>query len=188
MIKKLRILVILVWLWAILSFGYYFRIHSELLEPGNLKTFFASFGAWALTIYILASFVRGIVLLPSLPLVLVGTLFFPHSPLLVFLISMLGIVFSGILIYKFSDVMWFDEVFARHEKSRQIQKSVEKYGFWVVALWSFLPMVPTDLICYAAGTVKMSFWKFVLALSIGESICVALLIYGGKGVFAFMGF
>jgi uncharacterized membrane protein YdjX (TVP38/TMEM64 family) len=81
---------------------------------------------------------------------------------------MFGIVFSGILIYRFSDVMGFDEAFTRHTDSYQVKKAIEKYGFFAVALWSFAPVVPTDLICYVAGTVRMSFWRFIFALALGE--------------------
>lgn len=131
-----------------------------------MLTFFQSFGAFALIVYIFASFIRGLVLLPSLPLVFVGVLFFPGNPHLVFLISMLGIVFSGVLIYRFSDMMGFDEMFAEHNHSKKVTQVIEKYGFYAITLWSFAPIVPTDLICYVAGTVRYSFWRFVLALTI----------------------
>lgn len=61
-------------------------------------------------------------LLPSTPFVLVGVLFFPDQLWLVFFISMLGIVFSGALIYFFSDVMGFDEFFAPYLKNQKIEK------------------------------------------------------------------
>jgi membrane protein YqaA with SNARE-associated domain len=49
-------------------------------------------------------------------------------------------------------------------------------------LWSFAPVVPTDVICYVAGTVRMNFLKFVSAMTLGEGIIVGLIIYGGKEV------
>ena len=108
MFKVFRNSALVLWVLTIISLGYYVAMHRDLLEPERLLGFFRSFGPWALAAYILASFIRGLVLLPSLPLVLVGILFFPDSPLLVFFISMLCIVFSGILIYLFSDIMVFD--------------------------------------------------------------------------------
>lgn len=64
--------------------------------------------------------------------------------------------------------MGFDEMLARHTHNKKIQNAIERYGFYAVFLWSFVPIVPTDLISYVAGIVRMSFWKFVLALTIGE--------------------
>ncbi len=187
MIKTIRRIVFIFWILTVMWLAYYVSQHREYLDPANLLTFFQSFGVFALIVYILASFVRGLVLLPSLPLVLVGILFFPGNPHLVFLISMLGIVFSGVLIYRFSDVMGFDEMFARHSHSKKIQDAIEKYGFYAVTLWSFAPIVPTDLICYVAGTVRMSFWKFVLALTIGEWLIVAIIVYGGREMVVMFG-
>ena len=179
MIKTLRTVTIIIWIVAVISLASYISMHRELLEPQKLLEFFRSFGPWALTLYILASFVRGLTLLPSTPLVLVGVLFFPGDPVLVFLISMLGIIFSAILIYRFSDIMGFDEYFRKHITDQKIRHLIEKYGFWVIAFWSFFPAVPTDLICYVAGTVRYHFWKFVWAIAIGESIMVAILIWWG---------
>ena len=182
MIKVLRKTVIILWIFLIIYFGYYFSSHRELLVPKNLFIFFQSFGPIAIIVYIIASFVRWLVLLPSLPLVFVGVLFFPGNPHLVFLISMLGIIFSGILIYQFSEFLWFDEMFAENIDNIKVKKAIEKYGFFAVLIWSFVPLVPTDLICYAAGTVRMNFWKFVWALALGEWVIVGLIVYGGKEI------
>ncbi|NRH21233.1 TVP38/TMEM64 family protein [Candidatus Gracilibacteria bacterium] len=187
MIKKLRKSLFILWILSILGLGIWIHFHKELLDPNELLRFFQSFGSWALIAFILASFIRGLVLIPSLPLVFVGVLFFPHSPLLVFLISMLGIIFSGILIYRFSDFMGFDSLFENHTHSIKVKKAIETYGFYTVLLWSFAPIVPTDLICYVAGTVKMNFWKFILALSLGEGFIVGIIIYGGKEVMKIFG-
>lgn len=158
-----------------------------MLEPKNLLIFFRSFGSAALIVYIFASFIRWLLLLPSLPLVVVWILFFPDNPHLVFLISMLGIIFSGILIYKFSDIMWFDEMFEKHATNIKIKQAIDTYWFFAVMIWSFVPVVPTDLICYVAGTVRMKFWKFVLALSIGEGLIVGAIVYGGIGIITMLG-
>lgn len=182
MIKKLRQIVLIIWIFSIVYLGIWLSFHQEFLEPKNLLIFFRSFGSAALIIYILASFIRWLLLLPSLPLVVVWILFFPDNPHIVFMISMLGIIFSWILIYKFSDVMWFDEMFAKHATNTKIKEAIDTYWFYTVMIWSFAPVVPTDLICYVAGTVRMNFWKFVLALSIGEGLIVAAIIYGGVGI------
>ncbi len=182
MIKLLRKIVLIIWIFSIVYLGIWISFHQEMLEPKNLLIFFRSFGSAALIVYILASFIRWLLLLPSLPLVVVWILFFPDNPHLVFLISMLGIIFSGILIYKFSDIMWFDEMFEKHATNTRIKQAIDTYWFYAVMIWSFAPVVPTDLICYVAGTVRMKFWKFVLALSIGEGFIVGAIVYGGVSI------
>jgi uncharacterized membrane protein YdjX (TVP38/TMEM64 family) len=39
---------------------------------------------------------------------------------------------------------------------------------WFVALWAFAPVVPTDLICYAAGLVRMPYRRMIAGIIIGE--------------------
>ena len=187
MFNTIRNAVLGLWIATVIGLAYYVAMHRSLLEPEHLMNFFQSFWSLAIVIFIVASFIRGIVLLPSTPLVLVWVLFFPDNPLLVFFISMLGIVFSGILIYKFSDIMWFDEFFTKYLENRDIDKIIDKYGFWAIVLWSFAPVVMTDLICYVAGMVRYNFMKFVLALLIGESAMVAILIWWGKEIVAKIG-
>lgn len=182
MFRKMRTIILVLWIVIVIGLGYYVAMHRQLLNPEHLLGFFRSFGPWAILVYILASLVRWLVLLPSLPLVLVGVLFFPDNLLLVFLISMMGIVFSGVLIYQFSDLMGFDEFFATHLENTKIDTVIQKWGFLAIIVWSFTPVVMTDLICYVAGTVRYNFWKFVIALTIGESMMVALLIWWGKEI------
>jgi uncharacterized membrane protein YdjX (TVP38/TMEM64 family) len=166
MIKTLRKILLVIWAILVIVLGIYVSSHHELLDPQSLLEFFQSFGILGILVYFLASIVRGLVLLPSLPLVLVGVLFFPDNPHLVFVISMLGIVFSAIVIYRFSDIMGFDEMFEKHTENTRIQKAIDRYGFGVIALWSFAPIVPTDLICYVAGILRYHFWRFVLAVTL----------------------
>jgi uncharacterized membrane protein YdjX (TVP38/TMEM64 family) len=121
--------------------------------------------------------VRGLTLSPSLPLVVAGVLLFPESPLLVYIISMLGIVFSGIIVYFFADALGFGQVLRGNRTYEKIHTLLEKYGIYIITLWSFFPFVPTDLMCYAAGTMRIRFWKFLLGLTLGESVIVYIIVY-----------
>jgi uncharacterized membrane protein YdjX (TVP38/TMEM64 family) len=55
-------------------------------------------------------------------------------------------------------------------------------GFFFVALWAFFPLVPTDLVCYVAGTTKMNYLKFILAVCAGELILCSFYIFFGGAV------
>ena len=97
-----------------------------------------------------------------------------------------GIVFSATIIYFFSHFMGFDTLFEK-KFSKQIIQIREKInqpkGMLFVILWSFFPLVPTDVMCYVAGTVKMNFGKFILAVFIGELPIVAAYVLAGRGIF-----
>lgn len=88
-------------------------------------------------------------------------------------------------LYYFSDALGFSE---KLEK-----KYPEKLNRWharlnspkstlIVIAWSFFPLVPTDLICYVAGIVKMPFKFMLLGVFIGEIILISLYVYLGNGI------
>ncbi len=134
--------------------------------------------------YLLFSALRGLTLLPSTPLVIAGTLLFPEQPFLVLVVSIVGIVFSSTMIYFFSELLGFDEYFASHkpELTARIREKLEHpLGFLFVAGWAFFPFVPTDLVCYLAGTMRMNYWKFIAAIFAGELVlCFCYIFFGGS--------
>jgi uncharacterized membrane protein YdjX (TVP38/TMEM64 family) len=133
-------------------------------------------------VYLGMSAFRGFTLLPSTPLVLAGTLLYPDQPWLVLAISMAGIVISSTLIYFGSEALGFSDYFERKkpEAIESIRRRLEHpFGIAFVALWAFFPFVPTDAVCYVAGTTKMNFPKFISAVFIGELALCSIYIFGG---------
>jgi len=65
-----------------------------------------------------------------------------------------------------------------------IHNKMEQFGPIIILIWAFIPIVPTDLICYISGTIKMSYWKFILALTIGEALLIAAYVFAGQGLFS----
>ena len=52
---------------------------------------------------------------------------------------------------------------------------------WFVAGWAIFPAVPTDLICYAAGLVRMPYRRMLLGITIGElPLVTAYILLGTK--------
>ncbi len=178
MVKKIRSLILKIWLFTVFAFGVYIFFHREFLHPQYLLEVFRSFGTWAIVIYIFVSMFRSIILLPSLPLVIVGTIYAPNMPNTVYFISMACIWFSGILVYHFSHLLGFDAMFSHHIHDPKIKKSIDTYGAFVISFWSFFPLLPVDVACYLAGTVRLNFIKFIIALTIGEWTVVAIIVYG----------
>lgn len=187
MIQKIRKTFLIIWISLVISFWIYVFFHRELLDPENLLRIFRSFWWWAIAIYIFISLFRSIILLPSLPLVIVGILYAPDMPNLVYLVSMIGIWLSGTLVYHFSHIIGLDSIFHHHIHDPNIKKSIDKYGAYIISFWSFFPILPVDVACYLAGTVHMKFWKFFLALTIWEWLVVAIIIYGGKELMTIFG-
>jgi len=173
-------------LWALIVIA---GVASYLYSPGsfsaeNIAAFMRKFGGVIWLIYFLFSAFRGFTLLPSTPLVLAGTILFPEQPFAVLAVSMTGILLSSTMIYYCSEFLGFDEYFEDHkpETAHKIRQKLEHpLGFLFVAGWAFFPFVPTDLVCYLAGTTRMKFWKFIVAVGVGEMIlCTFYIFFGGS--------
>ena len=77
------------------------------------------------------------------------------QPLLVLAVCLTGIVLSSSMIYFFSEFLGLNDYFERHkpELTHKIRARLEQpSGSVFVCLWSFVPLVPTDLVCYLAGS------------------------------------
>ena len=50
------------------------------------------------------------------------------------------------------------------------------------------PLVPTDVICYVCGILRVRFWKFLIGVTLGEGAICALYIYGGDQLLRWLAF
>lgn len=122
---------------------------------------------------------RGFTLIPSTYLIIAGLLFFEPLPL--FILIMAGIIVSSLSVYYFSEFLHLDLFFEKHHHERvmQVKRLLEKNELPIIILWSFAPILPTDIICYVCGTLRVDIRKFVLGITIGEGTIVALYIFFG---------
>jgi len=144
-----------------------------LLEPFEMKIL--------LIVYFLICIIRGLFLLPSTPFILAGVVIFSGQEGAVFVLSLTSILISASLIYRFSEYLGLEAYFARKYPKRitQIESKINtRYGFWFLVLWSFFPLVPTDLMCYVAGTIRMRFQYFIFAVALGEIPLILMSVYG----------
>ncbi len=182
--RIIRTIVLVLWAAVVLVCVGTYIYDSSKFTAENIAEFLRRFSGLIWLIYLGFSIVRGITLLPSTPLVLAGTLLFPEQPFAVLFVSMTGILLSSTMIYFFSEYLGFSEYFEGHkpELSHKIKAKLEHpLGFLFVAGWAFFPLVPTDLVCYLAGTTKMNYWKFIAAVFVGELIlCVCYIFFGGS--------
>jgi uncharacterized membrane protein YdjX (TVP38/TMEM64 family) len=139
-----------------------------------------------LIVYLAISALRGFTLLPSAPLVLAGTLLYPNHPWLVLTISMSGILISSSLIYFCSEAFGFAQYFETRKPAvvARVRRRLEHpWGLAFIALWAFFPLVPTDAVCYVAGSTKVRFHRFISAVFVGELILSSIYVFTGGAVF-----
>lgn len=176
----------LTWLWVVLvlSILVWYLGHPQDFTPERFQQVLARWGPLAFPGFVVVSLVRGALLIPSTPVVLAGGAFFPEAIPAVLVISMLGILGSATLLYRFPGFAGYDTVLAERypDKLTHLREQLAKPGaMWFVAAWAFFPVVPTDLICYAAGLVRMPYRRMILGIIIGElPLVTAYVLLGAK--------
>ena len=168
---NLKKILFVLWILSIVGFLGYSMYNPNFLDHDHMKLTLEKYASQLMIIYFLICLFRGMFLLPSSPFVVLGALLFPTKLWLVFLISLIGIFASSIILYYFSTFFGFDKYFKEKfpEKIEKIQGQMNSpKAFWLVVAWSAFPFVPTDLMCYVAGTIRMNFGRMVTAMIIGE--------------------
>lgn len=187
--RVLRGVCIVVWLGVIATCLVAYIIDPGAFSSENIAVFLSRFHGEIWLVYILISTLRGFTLLPSTPLVIAGTILFPSQPFTVLIVSVTGILLSSTMIYFFADRLGFRRFFEKHGTGRldKIRARLEhRTGVAFVALWSFFPLVPTDLVCYVAGIVRMRYVKFIAAIFAGELVLCSLYIFLGNIIVGFL--
>lgn len=179
-LPAIRKTMLIAWAALIVFCAVYYATHLEAFTSQAIADFLLKHKERLILLYSLLSLMRGLTLLPSTPLVIAGALAFPTQPFLVLTISIIGVLFSSVMIYFFSDYLGLSDYFNK-KYPKQLAQTRERLerpsGLLFLLLWSFFPLVPTDLACYVAGTARMAFAKFILVVFIGEMILCSACIY-----------
>ncbi len=170
----------LIWLAAVVITLVFLLFNPQFLSADYLRDFFSRFENQIWLAYIIISALRGFILIPSTPFVVVGALLFPQHEFWVLSVSLFGLFASASFLYFFADWLGLAD-YLQNKYPDKIDKIVKifqhKYAFLLVMAWAFFPLVPTDLICYIARLVKMPYPKMMLGILSGEAILIVTLIY-----------
>ena len=174
------------WLTVTVGLSAVYFARPDLVDPVNLVGALRRAGPFVMFGYVVVSVLRPVTLIPTTVLIVVGTLLFPERYWTVFAVSLGSFVASAALIYYFFDFLGLAELFERRHAARirWLQEQLTRHrGFWIVAGWSFFPFVPTDVICYVGGSLRMPIAKFLLGVTIGKIPLVAFYVTGGTWLF-----
>jgi uncharacterized membrane protein YdjX (TVP38/TMEM64 family) len=167
------------WLALIIFCLSLYALRPDLFEPEDIRQFFSS-NLWSgLTVYFIISTLRGFTLIPSTPIVLAGILVFP--PLHLFLVNQLAVYSSSAILYYMTRYMRFDNFFFTHYP-RQVERLIillQKRELPIISLWGFAPFIPSDMIVCICSVLRISIWKTLIGVSIGEGVICAIYIFGG---------
>jgi uncharacterized membrane protein YdjX (TVP38/TMEM64 family) len=176
---RLRAVSVFVWVLAI-ALGAYFYIARADLVRDEMIVLSSSSTLLAATAYFILGCVRGFSLIPVTYLLPLGLLFL--SPSVHFLLTMGGILVSSASVYYFSERLRLGEYFeARYpENVSRLRERLRRRELLIVIVWSFFPLVPTDLICYVCGSLEVDIRKMLAGILIGEGVICAVYIFLGR--------
>jgi len=160
--KKYKLVIFIFWLLVIFGSLSIYILNPDYFEPEVISSFLQKHAGSLLFVYSILSIVRGFTLIPSTPFIFAGAILFPSNLIAVLIISISGILISSTFIYYFSDFMEFNKFFIKKYPKKIVwvtEKLNRKEGFLFLVAWCFFPAVPTDLVCYVAGTIKMHYPK-----------------------------
>lgn len=170
-----------VWVLFIGAFAVLYSRYSSFWGSGLSQLALSS--AWlAYGLYIALGALRGFALIPVTNLLLLAIPIFPPVPLLV--LTLAGIAISSALIYAFAGSLKLADYFERKHAHRteRVREALRRSPTAIVTAWSFLPIVPTDLICYVCGAMRISFRRFMLGVLVGEGAICAVYIFAGHSL------
>ncbi len=167
--------------WALFVVAFAFLYYRYAGSWGDEITGLAQSSAlFAYATYVVVGALRGFALIPVTNLVVLAIPIFPPWPLLV--LTLVGIAISSASIYAFAGSLGLARYFERkHARSAgRVRAALERHPTKIVTAWSFLPVVPTDLICYVCGVMRIRFGRFMLGVLVGEGAICALYIFAGQ--------
>jgi uncharacterized membrane protein YdjX (TVP38/TMEM64 family) len=167
-------------LWVAVAAGalylYFFRreaVQAELRDALSASFWIASLS------YLLIGAFRAFTLVPATFPLLVAMPFFDPWVLLGLTIPCIAI--SSSICYAFAEALHLDE-FVERKYPRQIARLkglLQRYQLPIIIGWSFLLFLPTDVLCYVCGSLKINYKKFLLGVIIGEGTVYAIYIFVG---------
>lgn len=185
--KKIRLYIFGLWALVFLASFYFYFFDKSAITQKFSEVFMAS-SLIGYGVFFILSSLRGFTLIPVTYFIIVGLVFIKPVPL--YIMTIIGVIISSSCVYYFSEYLNFDEYFETNHKKQidKIKSVIAKNELALVVTWSFMPFLPTDVMCYVCGTLDVSFRKFILGVLIGEGIASAIYIFLGKEILSLISF
>lgn len=127
--------------------------------------------------FVLIGTFRVFTLVPATVLIIAAIPFF--KPWTLVWLMLLCIATSSSICYFFAEVLHLDEGFRRKypKQIARLTETLQKWELPIIIGWSFMLFLPTDVLCYVCGALRINFPKFLLGVLIGEGTVYAIYIF-----------
>ncbi|WP_018629075.1 TVP38/TMEM64 family protein [Niabella aurantiaca] len=184
--QKLKKLLRIVWVILIAGGGIFYWYNRQHFTQETIAAFLLQYRQQVWLTYLGVCVARGLFLLPSTPFLIAGMFIFRDTPFLLFGVFMISIFIVATFIFYTARYISIPRLSgAPASRLERIQRGLNsKRGFWFILGWALMPFTPTDLVCYAAGLLRIRFGRFMLPLLLGEALICALYIMNGRLIFS----
>lgn len=154
---------------------------SDYLEQERLRALIAGFGPWAPALYMLLYTVAPALLLPGLPITIVGgVLFGPFWGVVYTITSATTGACLAFLISRYVARGWVERRLVG-SRWRKLDEEVARQGWKVVAFTRLVPLFPFNLLNYALGLTKIGFVPYALTTFFAMlPACVAFIVFSSS--------
>lgn len=181
-----KLLIISTWV-AITTAALYFYFFRRDQVQGEIQSVLSTSVVLASVLYVILGSLRAFTLIPSTYLIVAALPLFP--PMLLFVLTLIGILVSSSIIYFCAEWLKLDESFERGRHAARVARVkaiLEKHELPIIVGWSFFPLAPTDVICYVCGVLEVNFPKFLFGILLGEGAICAVYIFAGDSALRFL--
>jgi uncharacterized membrane protein YdjX (TVP38/TMEM64 family) len=176
--KKLRYCLFALWVVVAVGALYLYFFKRAAVQAEMRDALSASFWV-ACASYLLIGAFRAFTLVPATFPLLIAIPFF--DPWVMLALTLPCIAVSSSICYWFAEALHMDELFERKYPKQigKLKELLSRYELPIIIAWSFFLFLPTDVLCYVCGSLKINFKKFLLGIMIGEGTVYAIYIFFG---------
>ena len=175
---RIRYSLFTLWLLVVCGALYLYFFKREAVQSELQDALSASFWAAAIAYLVIGS-LRAFTLVPATFPLLIAMPFF--DPWVLVALTLPCIAISSSTCYFFAEAIHVDELFERKYPAqiRKLKDLLQTYEMPIIIGWSFFLLLPTDLLCYVCGSLKINFKKFLFGILVGEGTVYAAYIFFG---------
>lgn len=150
-------------------------------DEARVKKWVEDFGWFGPVVIVLAMVIQMFLLvIPTILLMIVSTL--AYGPFWGSIINFTAVIIAssvGYAIGKYLGLSFIERLLGE-KTTKKITTFIEDYGFWAVVITRINPFLSNDAISFVAGILKMNYWKFISATSVGITPLILLIAITGQ--------